>query len=61
MCCRIKNAGRDLGIAGLATNLGPVLAGEVVALTGGYRMVWVVALVLVLVAAPVIVPVKRAR
>ena len=31
------------------------------ALAGGYGMVWVVALVLVLVAAAVFVPVKRVR
>jgi MFS family permease len=58
-------AGRDLGIANVATTVGqalaPLLAAQVVALTGGYRLVWVVALVLVLVAAAVIVPVKRAR
>lgn len=61
-----KNAaGRDLGIATLAISvgqaLGPIVAGQVVALTGGYRMVWVVALVVVLISAIVIVPVKRAR
>jgi MFS family permease len=61
-----KNAaGRDLGISNVASNLGlaiaPIMAAQVVALTGGYRMIWVVALVLVLVAAVVIVPVKRAR
>jgi MFS family permease len=61
-----KNAaGRDLGIAALATNLGqalgPVLAGQVVALFASYGMVWAVALVLALVAAVVILPVKRVR
>ena len=61
-----KNAaGRDLGIATIATNIGqvlsPILAGQIVALTASYTMVWVVALVLVLVAAVVIVPVKRVR
>jgi MFS family permease len=58
-------AGRDLGLAGLGGSLGqalgPVVAGQVVALTGGYRMVWLVALVLILVAAVAIVPVKRVR
>jgi MFS family permease len=58
-------AGRDLGIAAMANSigqaLGPLLAAEIVTLTGGYRMIWVVGLVLVLVAAVVIVPVKRAR
>ena len=61
-----KNAaGRDLGIANVATWIGqalsPLLAAQIVALTGGYRLVWVVAMVLVLVAAVVIVPVKRVR
>lgn len=58
-------AGRDLGVANIATNLGqalgPIIAAQVVALVGGYGMVWVVALVLVLVSAAVIVPVKRVR
>jgi MFS family permease len=61
-----KNAaGRDLGIASMATNIGqvigPIIAGQVVALTSGYAGVWVVATVLVLIAAGAIVPVKRAR
>ena len=58
-------AGRDLGIAAVASNLGqalgPVLAGQVVAITGGYRVVWLLALVLVLVAAVAVVPVKKVR
>jgi len=47
--------------SGIGSVIGPLLAGQVVALTGGYRMVWLVALLLVLVAAFIIVPVKRAR
>ncbi|BEL05871.1 hypothetical protein Q0Z83_040620 [Actinoplanes sichuanensis] len=58
-------AGRDLGIAALAGNLGqalgPVMAGQVVALTGGYRAVWMVALVLTGVAALAILRVRGAR
>lgn len=58
-----KAAGRDLGVAGLATNagqaLGPALAGSVVAITGGYAFVWVAALVLVGLAAVAILPVRR--
>ncbi|BCY11701.1 MFS transporter [Actinoplanes sp. L3-i22] len=58
-------AGRDLGIAGLGSNLGqalgPVLAGQVVALTGGYRGVWAVATVLTAVAAIAIFRVRDAR
>ncbi|WP_223690710.1 MFS transporter [Leifsonia poae] len=57
-----KAAGRDLGVAGLATNLGqalgPALAGFVVALSGGYAVVWVAALVLVALAAVTILPVR---
>jgi MFS family permease len=60
-----KAAGRDLGIANAGTTIGqvlaPLLAAAVVTLTGGYRMVWVAALLLVLIAAVSIVPVKRAR
>ncbi|MEU5340743.1 MULTISPECIES: MFS transporter [unclassified Streptomyces] len=56
-------AGRDLGVAGLATNLGqslgPALAGAVVSVTGGYRFVWVAALALVALAAIAILPVRR--
>ncbi|WP_433832651.1 MFS transporter [Actinoplanes sp. CA-015351] len=58
-------AGRDLGIAGLGSNLGqalgPVLAGQVVALTGGYRAVWAVALVLTAIAAVGILRVRNAK
>ncbi|MFI6691196.1 MFS transporter [Streptomyces sp. NPDC050433] len=58
-------AGRDLGVAALATNvgqaLGPVLAGQVVALSGSYRLVWPVACALVGIAALAILPVKGAR
>lgn len=57
--------GRDLGIAGAATllgqALGPVLAAQVLAITGGYEFVWVTAFVLSAVAAVAILPVKGAR
>ncbi|MGQ4407323.1 MFS transporter [[Kitasatospora] papulosa] len=60
-----KTAGRDLGMANLAGNfgqaIGPVAAGQVVAITAGYSMVWVVSLVVVVVAAFAILPVKRAK
>jgi MFS family permease len=60
-----ESAGRDLGVAAVATNLGqalgPILAAQVVVLTGGYQMVWASALILVLVAAFAIIPVKGAR
>lgn len=59
------SAGRDLGVAGLGSNLGqalgPVLAGQIVALSGGYGLIWVGAFVLVGVSAFVILPVKNAR
>ena len=59
-----ESAGRDLGIAGLGTNLGqalgPILAAQVLAITGGYQGIWVAALVLVAAAAVVILPVKKA-
>lgn len=55
--------GRDLGVAALGGNfgqaLGPVFAGQLVAITGGYRMVWALGIVVVLVAAAAILPVKR--
>ncbi|WP_329223240.1 MFS transporter [Streptomyces sp. NBC_01485] len=56
-------AGRDLGVAALAINLGqalgPALAGTVVSITGGYTFVWVVAFGLVALAALAILPVRR--
>lgn len=58
-------AGRDLGVAALGGNvgqaLGPVVGAQIVALTMGYRMVWVAAAVIVVVAALAVLPVKRAR
>lgn len=57
-----NSAGRDLGVASLGNNLGqalgPILAGVVVAATGGYLGVWVAALVLVAFAAVAILPVR---
>lgn len=62
---RENSAGRDLGMAGIATNvgqaLGPVLAGGVVAATGSYQLIWPVAFVLVLFAGLSIIRVKGAR
>lgn len=58
-------AGRDLGIAALGGNLGqalgPVLAGVIISTTGNYRTIWATGLVVVLLAALAIIPVKRAR
>ncbi|NUP03930.1 MAG: MFS transporter [Nonomuraea sp.] len=58
-------AGRDLGLGTLGGNfgqaIGPIVAGQIVALSGGYLMVWVATLVIVLVAAFAILPVKGVR
>jgi MFS family permease len=55
-------AGRDLGVASLGSNLGqalgPILAGGVVAVTGGYMGIWIAAFVLVILAAVAIFPLK---
>lgn len=60
-----KAAGRDLGVAGLGSNLGqalgPILAGAVVAVTGGYLGIWVAAFVLVLLGAVAILPLKGVK
>ncbi|HSV54258.1 MAG TPA: MFS transporter [Burkholderiaceae bacterium] len=60
-----KAAGRDLGIGTLASNLGqaigPIVAGLVLSVTGGYRMIWLTALVLTALAALAVVPVKKAK
>lgn len=57
-----QSAGRDLGVAGLGSNLGqalgPILAGTVVAVTGGYVGVWVAAAVLVILAAVALFPLR---
>ena len=56
-------AGRDLGMTNVSTTLGmtlgPIVAGQVVALTGSYQLVWIVGSGIVLLAAALIVPVKR--
>ncbi|MBC5763204.1 MFS transporter [Ramlibacter albus] len=58
-------AGRDLGMGQFAANLGsllgPVLAGAVLAGTGGYRLVWLAALLALVVSALALMPVKHAR
>jgi MFS family permease len=57
-------AGRDLGMGQFAANMGsvmgPILAGVVLSATGGYRMVWLAALLLAVFAAFALMPVKRA-
>lgn len=60
-----RSAGRDLGVAALGSNLGqalgPIVAGTVVAVTGGYLGVWLAAFVLVILAAVAILPLKGVR
>lgn len=60
-----KSAGRDLGVAQLGFNLGqaigPIAAGIVVSLTGGYLGVWVTGIVVVSLATVAILPVKGVR
>ncbi|MEV8403806.1 MFS transporter [Streptomyces niveus] len=61
-----ESAGRDLGVATLGQNLGqalgPILAGLVVASSGGaYGPVWPIGFVLVLLAGLIILPIKRVR
>ncbi|MCL3777406.1 MULTISPECIES: MFS transporter [unclassified Actinomyces] len=61
-------AGRDLGVANVATNIGqtlaPVLAGVIVAqIVGpaGYRAIYIAAFICMVVAALAIVPVKKVK
>lgn len=60
-----RTAGRDLGMSSLGGNfgqaIGPIVAAQLVAFTGGYTSVWVAASIIVLIAAFAIVPVKRAQ
>jgi MFS family permease len=60
-----RAAGRDLGVAGLGSNLGqalgPILAGAVVAVTGGYVGIWVAAGVLVLLGGVALFPLKGVK
>lgn len=58
-------AGRDLGLAIVAMNLGqalaPALAAAVVSLTGGYQLVWGAALVLVALATLTVAPIRERK
>lgn len=60
-----KAAGRDLGVASLGSNLGqalgPIVAGAVVAITGGYVGIWIAAGVLVLFGAVALFPLKGVK
>ncbi|QPL05071.1 MULTISPECIES: MFS transporter [Actinomyces] len=58
-------AGRDLGVANVATNIGqmlaPVVAGQVVALTAGYNALFVMSVVAVFISAIAIIPIKKIK
>jgi MFS family permease len=58
-------AGRDLGIGQFAINLGqvmgPIMAGIVFSASGGYRMIWLAALFVLVLSAFALMPVKHAR
>ncbi|MED7931437.1 MFS transporter [Nonomuraea sp. LP-02] len=58
-------AGRDLGLGSMSFSfgqaVGPVVAGQLVALTGGYGVVWVLSLLTAVAAAAAIMPVKKVR
>lgn len=62
---RTGAAGRDLGLGGMGFSLGgaigPVLAGQVVALTGGYGGIWVMSILIALVATVAIIPVRKVK
>ncbi|MDO4258271.1 MAG: MFS transporter [Actinomycetaceae bacterium] len=57
--------GRDLGMGNLGGNLGqaigPVVANAVVTYLGGYKSVWIVSAIIVLVAAFAVIPIKRVK
>ena len=58
-------AGRDLGVANVASNIGqmlaPVAAGQVVALTAGYSSLFIMSIIAVAISAVAIVPVKKVK
>jgi MFS family permease len=58
-------AGRDLGLGQFAANLGslmgPAMAGIVLATTGSYKLIWLAALVLAVLAAFALMAVKGDR
>ena len=58
-------AGRDLGVANVASNIGqmlaPVAAGQIVALTAGYSALFIMSIVAVAVPAAAIIPVRKVK
>ncbi|RAK26210.1 hypothetical protein B0I29_12842 [Actinoplanes lutulentus] len=61
----LDNAGRDLGVAAMASGAGaalaPLLASSIVAISGGYALIWPVAAGLAAVAGIVVLRVRGAR
>ncbi|WP_394525523.1 MFS transporter [Paenarthrobacter nicotinovorans] len=57
-------AARDLGVSAFGQNIGqaagPAVAGIIVATSGSYQIVWVVAFAAVLIAAAAVIPIRRA-
>lgn len=60
-----EDAGKDLGIANIASALpqvlAPAIAGAVIALTGGFQGLFLIALVLAVVGALCIIPIRKVR
>ncbi|HEY0258389.1 MAG TPA: MFS transporter [Lacisediminihabitans sp.] len=60
-----ENAGKDLGIANIANAVpqiaAPAIAGLIVTLTGGYQGLFLVALVLTVVGALCVIPIRKVR
>ncbi len=58
-------AARDLGVSSFGQSIGqaagPAAAGAVVATSGGYQLVWVVAVVAVLISAAAVLPIRADR
>ncbi|CED92122.1 MAG: MFS transporter [Actinomyces succiniciruminis] len=58
-------AGRDLGVANVASNIGqmlaPFVAGKLVAHTGGYSAIFITAVIAVAISAAAIIPVRKVK
>ena len=58
-------AGRDLGVANVASNIGQMLApwaaGQVVALTAGYHALFIMSVIAVAISAVTIIPVRKVK
>ena len=60
-----KDAGKDLGILNIATNIpqamSAAVAGIIISSLGGYAMLFVFAMVFVVIAAVAVAPIKSVR